>query len=131
MPPATMKAAVTAAGTTVQYAQIIGKIVSGIYYPQLYNVDAGSLNPTVGAALIQITVPIFFAGVQYTDAAQRGWTIATLRNISRLTGWQSADTIAAGCESAWYHTAKAGKGPPYTSADLSNREGFVSHILCI
>ncbi|CRG86865.1 hypothetical protein PISL3812_03877 [Talaromyces islandicus] len=125
MPPATMKSAVTAAGTTAQYAQIIGKIVSGIYYPQLYNLDAGSLNPALGAALVQITVPIFFAGVQYTDAAQRGWTVATLRNISRLTGWQSADAIADGCESAWYITAKTGKGPPYTSASLSNREGIV------
>lgn len=130
MPPATMKSAVTAAGITAQYAQLIGKIVAGIYYPQLYKLDAGSLNPTLGAALIQITVPIFFAGVQYTDAAQRGWTVATLRNISRLTGWHSADTIATGCESAWYFTAKAGHGPPYTSTNLSNRnESAVSSIL--
>jgi hypothetical protein len=132
MPPATMKSAVTAAGTTAQYAQIIGKIVAGIYYPQLYNLDAGSLNPTLGAALIQITVPIFFAGVQYTDAAQRGWTVATLHNISRLTGWQSADKIATGCESAWYFTAKAGQGPHYTSVELSNRsESLVSNTLDI
>ncbi|KAH8691420.1 hypothetical protein BGW36DRAFT_431968 [Talaromyces proteolyticus] len=121
MPPATMISAVAAAGATARYTQIIGKIVAGVYYPQLYTPEAGNLNPNLGAALIQITVPIFFSGVQLTDAVQRGWTVATLRNISRLTGYQSAETIAAGCESAWYHTAKAGRGPPYISEYLSNR----------
>jgi hypothetical protein len=113
MPPAAMVAAGVAASTTAQYAQIIGKIAAGIYYPQRYNLEAGSLNPNLGAALTEVTVPLFFAGVQYTDPAQRGWTIAKLREISRLTGWQSASAIATGCETAWYHAAELGRGPPY------------------
>lgn len=113
MPPATMVAAGVAASTTAEYAQIIGKIMAGIYHPQQYNFDAGSLNPTLGGALTEITVPVFFAGVQYMDAAQRGWTVSKLCEISRLTGWQTSFSIAVGCESAWVAAAKKGRGPPY------------------
>ena len=56
---------------------------------------------------------IFHAGVQYTDAAQRGWIITKLRDISRLTGWQTSALIASGCERAWNRAAELGKGPPY------------------
>jgi hypothetical protein len=56
---------------------------------------------------------LFFAGVQYLDPAQRGWTITKLRDIARLTGWQSSVAIAAGCEIAWEQAGKAGRGPPY------------------
>jgi hypothetical protein len=113
MPPAMMIAAGVAAATTAEYAQIVGKIAAGIYYPQRYNLEAGSLSPTLGSSLTEMTVPIVFAAVQYMDAAQRGWTIATLREITRLTGWKTATTIASGCENAWVMAAKKGKGPPY------------------
>lgn len=118
MSPAAMVAAGAAAGTTAQYAQIVGKIAAGIYYPQRSNLEAGSLNPTLGAALTEVTVPMFFAGVQFTDAAQRGWTVAKLRNIARITGWQSAAAIAGGCEAAWYFAGKAGRAPPYASYEV-------------
>jgi hypothetical protein len=126
MPPAAMMAAGVSASTTAQYAQTIGKIAAGIYYPQRYNLEAGSLNPNLGAALTEVTVPLFFAGVQYTDRAQRGWTVAKLREVSRLTGWQSAAAIASGCEAAWSRTAQLGRGPPYEGTAQSPTGEVVS-----
>ncbi|RHZ64025.1 hypothetical protein CDV55_100827 [Aspergillus turcosus] len=113
MPPAMMVAAGVAAPTTADYAQVIGKIAAGIYFPQWFNVEAGKLSPTLGACLIEMTVPIFLAAVQFVDAAQRGWTISKLREVSRLTGWKSSEAIAIGCENAWTVAAKQGRGPPY------------------
>ncbi|KAF7163140.1 hypothetical protein CNMCM5623_008210 [Aspergillus felis] len=113
MPPAMMVAAGVAAPTTADYAQVIGKIAAGIYFPQWFNVEAGKLSPTLGACLIEMTVPIFFAAVQFVDAAQRGWTISKLRDVSRLTGWKSSEAIAIGCENAWIVAARQGRGPPY------------------
>ncbi|KAK2759507.1 hypothetical protein FQN54_002986 [Arachnomyces sp. PD_36] len=113
MPPAAMVAAGIAAPRTAQYSQFIGKIAAGLYYPQHPIVPGGGLSPTLGAALSDITIGLFFAGVQYRDAAQRGWTISKLRDITRLTGWQSAAAVAAGCETAWIKAYEAGKGPPY------------------
>ncbi|OJJ46771.1 hypothetical protein ASPZODRAFT_66476 [Penicilliopsis zonata CBS 506.65] len=113
MPPAMMVASGVVAGVTAGYAQIIGKILAGIYYPQRYNLEIGTLSPTIGTSLTEMTVPIFFAAVQYTDAAQRAWTISILRDISRLTGWRSSHAIAAGCENAWVVAARKGRGPPY------------------
>ncbi|KAJ5554947.1 hypothetical protein N7461_003417 [Penicillium sp. DV-2018c] len=113
MPPAIMMAAGVAAPTTAGYAQTIGKILAGIYYPQRFNLEAGSLTPNLGSSLTDMTVPIFFAAIQYMDPTQRAWTISKLREISRLTGWKSADAIAGGCESAWVAAAAQGRGPPY------------------
>ncbi|KAJ5604602.1 hypothetical protein N7510_009756 [Penicillium lagena] len=122
MPPAMMVAAGVAARTTIEYAQNVGKIMAGIYYPQRYNLEAGSLSPTLGTSLTEMTVPVFFAAVQYTDATQRGWTITKLREISRLTGWKSSDAVAAGCENSWVVAARHGRGPPYSRTQYSDRE---------
>lgn len=113
MPPAAMVAAGVAAPKTAKYAQFIGRISAGLYYPQQPSFPGEGLSPSLGAALADITVALFFAGVQFTDAAQRGWTISKLRDISRMSGWQSAAAIAAGCETAWTRAYQAGKGPPY------------------
>lgn len=131
MPPAMMMAAGVAAPTTAEYAQNIGRITAGIYYPQRYNLQAGSLSPNLGSSLTEMTVPIFFAAVQYLDSAQRGWTIAKLRDVSRLTGWKSSDAIAGGCEKAWIVAAKHGRGPPYERSFQSPRdlENNVSEIV--
>ncbi|KAJ5758675.1 hypothetical protein N7520_005831 [Penicillium odoratum] len=122
LPPAMMIAAGVAAPTTKEYAQMIGRITAGIYYPQRYNLQAGSLSPTLGSSLTEMTMPIFFAGVQYVDHAQRVWTIAKLRDVSRLTGWKTSDAIAGGCESSWIIAAKHGRGPPYERSFISERE---------
>lgn len=52
---------------------------------------------------------------QFRDLAQRHWTIRRLREVTRLTGWQTARQIADGCETAWSKAAEAGRGPPYHS----------------
>ncbi|CAG8020654.1 unnamed protein product [Penicillium olsonii] len=122
LPPAIMMAAGVAAPTTAEYAQTVGKIMSGVYYPQRYNLEAGSLSPNLGSALTEMTVPVFFAAVQYTDSTQRVWTISKLRDISRLTGFKSAEAIAGGCEKAWIGAASQGRGPPYQRSFETERE---------
>lgn len=52
---------------------------------------------------------------QFQDLRQRHWTIRRLRDIARLTGWQSARQIADGCETGWNKAAELGRGPPYHS----------------
>jgi Fungal specific transcription factor domain len=113
MPPAAMISAQAAAAQTAGYAQKIGKICAGLYYPQQYNLQTGALNPSLGGALIESTFFLFFAAIQFQDPAQRGWTINKLKEIARLSGWQTAAAVAAGCEFAWEATGKAGRGPPY------------------
>ncbi len=109
MPPAAMAAAGVAARSTAHYANTIGRICAGIQ-----PVDSTiSINPHHGAALMDCCMPLFQAGVQYTDPAQRGWTITKLRDIARLTGWQTSSLIASGCERAWMRAAEMGRGPPY------------------
>jgi len=44
---------------------------------------------------------------------QRSWLIKRCLDIKRLTGWQTAEAIATGCETSWVKAAEAGKGPPY------------------
>ncbi|KAL9616059.1 MAG: hypothetical protein Q9160_009030 [Pyrenula sp. 1 TL-2023] len=127
MPPAAMIAASVAAGQTMPYAQTIGKICAGLYYPQRDSLRTGRLNPALGAALMESTFPLFFGAVQFMDPAQRGWTISKLRDIARLTGWQTSAAIAAGCEITWEKLGKAGKGPPYRpTMDRKNRDERVS-----
>ena len=109
MPPASMVAAGIAAPQTAQYAQLIGQIGYG-----LAPTPRGQpLNPSLGAALCEICMPLFFAGVQYRDAAQREWLTTRVRDIERRTGWASVGMIAHGCETAWEKAAEAGRGPPY------------------
>ncbi|QSS52079.1 C6 finger domain-containing protein [Histoplasma capsulatum var. duboisii H88] len=113
MPPEAMVAAGICAFRTGQFANSIGRIVAGIYYPQQFDENTASLIPSLSAVLTELMIPLFFAGVQYTDAAQRGWTIAKLRNIARLTGGSSATAVASGCETAWVKAFEAGGGAPY------------------
>lgn len=113
MPPAMMVAASVAAPATAAYAQTIGRIAAGVYDPQLLNIGPDRLRPTQCSYLVEMTVPIFFAAVQYTDPGQRQWTIVNLRNVSRLTGWKSSDAIASGCERSWVVAGKQETGPPY------------------
>lgn len=54
---------------------------------------------------------LFHAGVQYRDAGQRGWTVTKLRDVARMTGWQTSALIASGCERAWIRMHEEGKGP--------------------
>lgn len=109
MPPAAMAAAGVAAPRTAPWANTIGRICAGMQ--PLSNTTP--LNPTHGAALMDSCMGLFHAGVQYRDAAQRGWTITKLRDVARLTGWQTSALIASGCERSWMRAAELGHGPPY------------------
>ena len=116
MPPVAMAAVGMAAPSTAQYAITIGRICAGIQ-----PIDSSvSLNPHHGAALMDSCMGLFHAGVQYREQGQRGWTVTKLRDVARLTGWQTSALIASGCETAWFKAAEAGKGPPYTRTMNSN-----------
>lgn len=104
-----MAAAGIAAQRTAQWANTIGRINGGLQ-PTSTSVP---LHPAHGAALMDACMGLFHAGVQYRDAAQRGWTITKLRDVARLTGWQTSALIASGCERAWMKAYEDGKGPPY------------------
>ncbi|KAF2763127.1 hypothetical protein EJ05DRAFT_26911 [Pseudovirgaria hyperparasitica] len=110
MPPAAMMAAGVAAAMTAPIANEIGRITAGISMPASHV----PLNPSLGAALISSTMPLFFAGVQYTNADQRAWLIPRILDIETRTGFASAGLIAKGCEVAWQRAGEAGRGPPYT-----------------
>lgn len=109
MPAISMAAAGIAAQRTARYANEIGRIAGGL---ALSGSDS-QINPHLGAALVECAMPMFFAGVQYRDHAQRVWLASRLRNIGYLTGWVSIATMAAGCEKAWERAAQMGRGPPY------------------
>ncbi|KAL8689977.1 MAG: hypothetical protein Q9218_004474 [Villophora microphyllina] len=110
MPPAAMAASGIAAPSTAHWANTIGRICGGL---QPFSTTT-PLNPSHGAALMDSCMGLFHAGIQFRDAAQRGWTITKLRNVARVTGWQTSALIASGCERAWMAAADQGRGPPYT-----------------
>jgi len=56
---------------------------------------------------------LFVAGVQYQNSAHRAWTVNRLRDIARLTGWQTALAVLTGCETSWVRAGEMGNGPPY------------------
>jgi hypothetical protein len=110
MPPVAMLAAGMSAKTTMPWAFELGRIAAGLEENITHFKVVSTL---MGAALIESAFPLFVAGVQFQGDAQRHWLIRRLRDIARLTGWQSAHQIADGCESAWSKAAQLGRGPPY------------------
>ncbi|KAI9732535.1 MAG: hypothetical protein M1834_003870 [Cirrosporium novae-zelandiae] len=109
MPPAAMIAQSVAASQTARYALLIGRINAGLHPRR----KATFLNPLVGSALMEGTLALFFAGVQFQDPGQRVWVVSKLRDLTTLSGWQTSLAIASGCESAWVNAYQAGRGPPY------------------
>ena len=109
MPPAAMVAAGVAAPQTAHWARTLGRICGGLQPAR----SAQALNPSLGAALMESTLGMFFAAVQYQDPHQRKYIIDALRNITELTGWTSSSMIGAGLEVSWTKMAEAGRGPPY------------------
>lgn len=108
MPPAMHMAAGICAQATQPYAMLIGRITAGMQIPL-----GDSLSPFLGAALVESTMSLFFAGIQFQDAKQREWLVTRLLEIDRRSGWASAGVIARSCETAWEKAANAG-APPYT-----------------
>ncbi|PQE21429.1 hypothetical protein CJF30_00008298 [Rutstroemia sp. NJR-2017a BBW] len=125
MPPAAMAAAGLAARKTAYFANEIGRIAAGITGDLSMKTQ---VNPGVGAALIESSTCLFLAGVQYQKSEQRIWTVRRLKDIARLTGWESALAIAAGCETSWTKAAEFGKGPPYIKVEDEEEEDPTAQI---
>jgi hypothetical protein len=109
MPPAALAAAAVAAPQTARHAAAIGRIAAALFPADL----RAPISPGLGAALSELSLSLFFAGVQFSDGAQRVWLATSLRHLARQTGWDSIAAIAAGCETAWVKAAQMGRGPPY------------------
>ncbi|KAI9865197.1 MAG: hypothetical protein M1813_002517 [Trichoglossum hirsutum] len=123
MPPAAMMAAGVAAQQTTEYANEIGRICAGLIPTN----HSGQVSPALGGVIAECVIPLFFAGIQYRDAGQRVYTVSKLREVARMTGWQSATAVAAGCESSWVRQGQLGKGPPYLrTRDLWAKDERVS-----
>jgi hypothetical protein len=137
MPPFAVIAAGIAAKQTGRWANEIARIAAGLHEDTTH---ITSISTLVGGAFIESCFPLFVAGVQvrmecrllssfrfvlltfflfllvqFQDLQQRHWTVRWLRDVARLTGWQSARQIAEGCESGWNKAAEIGRGPPYHS----------------
>lgn len=113
MPPAAQMAAGIAAGQTRAWSRELGRVCGGLVTPE----SEGELTTLHGSAMIECSVPMFTAAVQYQGPDERQWAVRKLRDIARLTGWRTAAIIASGCEGAWIKAAENGKGPPYTRPD--------------
>lgn len=112
-PPAAMVSAGVNAQFTRDYAQLIGRIVGGLHAVYENRNQITCLDSTAIAALQETTFPMMFAGVQYQDTGQRGWTINKLKIVAEETGWKSSAAIASACETTWHAMGRMGKGPPY------------------
>ncbi|KAI0206336.1 hypothetical protein F4808DRAFT_115558 [Astrocystis sublimbata] len=125
MPPVAMLAAGMSAHTTMPWALKLCRIAAGLEE----NISQLKVVSTLmGAALIESAFPLFVAGVQLQAQDQRLWLICRLRDIARLTGWQSAHQIADGCESAWSKAAQLGRGPPYKAAPAAEEEADAKEV---
>ncbi|KAI5788328.1 hypothetical protein EDC01DRAFT_156031 [Geopyxis carbonaria] len=110
MPPVAMMATGIQTRVTAPFAVDIARIVAGLVPTD----SSTQINPALGASLIEATMPMFFAAVQYAEPEQRDWTVKKLREINRLTGWATASRILLGCQRAWEKAAEMGRAPPYT-----------------
>ncbi|KAH7160818.1 hypothetical protein EDB81DRAFT_327611 [Dactylonectria macrodidyma] len=114
MAPAAMQAAGMAAKQTNGFSKMLGQIAAGMSEDCTHMTEISTL---VSAAFIESCFCLFVAAIEYRDDAQRQWVVRRLRDIARLTGWQSARQIADGCESAWIKAANMGRGPPYVQVE--------------
>jgi hypothetical protein len=120
MPPIAMMATNIQKRKTHPYAINIARIVAG-----LVPTDTSSqINPALGASLIEATMPMFFAAVQYDQDDQRDWIVRKLREINRLTGWATASRILLGCQRAWEKAAEMRAGPAYVRPPFEEEEGM-------
>jgi hypothetical protein len=123
MPPAAMVSAGVSAHLTRNDAQTVGRICAGLHLTSSYSLQNANLNPSLGSALMESSFSLFFAAIQFQDAAQRDWTISKLLDVARIAGWQSSAAIAAGCEVCWQRMGEAGKGPKYVpKMDRGNKD---------
>ncbi|KEQ59912.1 uncharacterized protein M437DRAFT_14692, partial [Aureobasidium melanogenum CBS 110374] len=120
MPPAAHVAAAAAAEQTKPYAYAIGRISAGMQTPP----EDHPLDPRMAAAMIDMVIPQFFAGIQYTDASHRAFLVERYFETDRRIGWATASIIAEGCQSGWIRAADAGRGPPHVRVSKATFSDF-------
>lgn len=120
MPPAAHVAAAAAAEQTKPYAYAIGRISAGMQTPP----EDNPLDPRMAAAMIDMVIPQFFAGIQYTDASHRAFLVERYFETDRRIGWATASIIAEGCQSGWIRAADAGRGPPHVRVSKATFSDF-------
>ncbi|RPA71607.1 hypothetical protein BJ508DRAFT_419859 [Ascobolus immersus RN42] len=118
MPAMSMQAAMVCADRAEHIANTIGRITAGLF-PES---GTEQINPARGASLIESTIPLFFAGVQYRHASQREWLKHKLREIHRITGWASASRVLLGCYRAWEIAGEKGLAERFTRPPDSEEE---------
>lgn len=127
-PPAMMISAGVNAAFTQEDAETIGRINAGLLRSQIELAKAGSINPTLVAALQELSFVLMFAGVQYRSAQQRVWTIDNLLDLAKSAGWKSAYAVASALETAWAAQGEMGRGPLYertlNSRDISEARKY-------
>lgn len=100
-PPAMLQSAGVNANFTAEDADAIGRINAGLLENQAELARAGSINPTLVAALQELTFPLMFAGVQFQDSSERAWAINSLLELSNGSGWRTAYSVASALEASW------------------------------
>lgn len=101
-PPAMMMSASVNQAFTRADAEAVACINVGLLESQAELANEGSINPTLVAALQEVTFPLMFAGVQFQDPTQRSWMIDNLLDLAKYSGWRTAISVASGLESAWH-----------------------------
>lgn len=91
------------------WASLVGRVCCGLEIP----LRGQSIQPSLSAALKDISFGLFIAGVQYRDEDQRRYTVDTLRAISEATGFELSASFAATCEANWDMMADAEKDPAF------------------
>lgn len=100
-PPAMMMSASVNRAFTKADAEAIASINMGLLERQAELASAGSINPTLVAALQELSFPVMFAAVQFEQAAQRTWVLDSLLDLAKYSGWRTSFSIASGLEAAW------------------------------
>lgn len=109
MPPQAQIATPYAAKQNVPYVDLIGRICGGVMAIK----NTGAATPEVAAALTDLNLALFIAGIQLVVPAQRDWVVSVLMDIEQSFAFRTSKVIARGCQVTWYNMGMAGRGPVY------------------
>lgn len=109
MPPTVIAAANIVNPETIFLANNVGRICCGLGIP----LRGQSIQPSLSAALKDISFDLIIASTQYRDELQRKYTVATLQAISEATGFEMSASFAAICEANWNMMADAERSPAF------------------
>lgn len=100
-----------AAKQNVSSVELIGRICGGVVAIKNSGIEATT--PEVAAALTDLNLPLFVAGIQLVHPGQRDWVVGVLMDIERSFAFRTSAVIARGCQVTWYNAGVAGRGPVY------------------